>query len=137
MITAAEYLAQHSKEAAPGELTDEIRANAERTCEAAAALETASGIECKLRSGWRPAGFNASFTHHDASGKLVRGGAPKSRHMTGEGIDIADSDGALDAWLTDERLAQLGLYREHPDATPGWCHVQIVPPKSGHRTFIP
>lgn len=137
MITAQEYLAQHEKEAAPGELTDEIRANAERVCEAANAIEIASGITCKLRSGWRPAGFNASFAHHDASGALVRGGALKSKHMTGEGIDIADNDGAIDAWLTDERLEQLGLYREHPDSTPNWCHVQIVPPRSGRRTFIP
>lgn len=141
MIGVEQYLGQHAASAAPGELTDEIRANAatlaERLNRLLAAFLAETGLARVLRSGWRPAGFNASFTHTDASGAVVRGGAPKSRHMTGEGVDVADNDGRLDAWLTDEKLAEYDLYREHPDATPSWTHLQTTAPKSGHRTFNP
>lgn len=141
MIGLEQYLGQHAKEAAPGELTDEIRANAkilvERVNRMLAAFLAETGLARVLRSGWRPAGFNASFTHTDASGAVVRGGAPKSKHITGEGVDVADNDDALDAWLTDAKLAEFDLYREHPDATPSWAHLQIVAPGSGHRTFHP
>lgn len=138
MISVDQYLGQHAKEAAPGELTDEIRANAETLLERVNRLLTAAGMEhLTLRSGWRPAAFNASFQHTDALGVVVRGGAPKSRHMTGEGVDVADPNGALDAWLTDDALAEFDLYREAIDATPSWTHLQIVAPHSGKRTFNP
>lgn len=137
MITVEEYLDQHAKDAAPGELTEEIRANAVSLLERVNRLLEASALERGLRSGWRPAGFNASFTHTDAAGAVVRGGAPHSRHMTGEGVDVEDNDGALDAWCTDERLAEFELYREHPDATPSWTHLQSCAPHSGNRTFHP
>lgn len=141
MIGVEQYLGQHAASAAPGELTDEIRANAKTLTERVNPLLMAflkeTGFSRVLRSGWRPAGFNASFTHLDANRQPVRGGAPHSRHMTGEGVDVADNDGKLDAWLTDEKLAEFDLYREHPDATPSWCHLQTCPPGSGHRTFHP
>jgi hypothetical protein len=34
-------------------------------------------------------------------------------------------------------LEELQLWLEHPDATPGWCHLQILPPRSGRRVFYP
>lgn len=64
-------------------------------------------------------------------------GAAKSAHKLACAIDIYDPNGTLDAWLTDKILAFYGLYREHPDATPGWCHLQSLPPRSGKRTFYP
>lgn len=137
MITVDEYLAQHAKEAAPGELTDEIRANAAELVERVNRLLEAAALHRGLRSGWRPRGFNAIFAHTDADGIVVRGGAPHSRHMTGEGMDVEDNDGALDTWCTDARLAEFELYREHPDATPSWTHFQTCAPHSGNRTFHP
>lgn len=138
MIALDGYLGQHASEAAPGELTDEIRANAETLLERVNRLLTEAAMGyLGLRSGWRPAAFNAAFTHTDGSGQVVRGGAPKSKHMTGEGVDVSDPSGALDAWLTDEKLAEFDLYREHPDATPSWCHLQTRAPGSGLRTFHP
>lgn len=80
-----------------------------------------------LRSGYRPPAFNAG----------VSGAAPNSKHMTGHAVDVNDNDGALDAWLTDEILERYGLYRELPDATVTWCHLQDLPPGSGRRTFHP
>lgn len=141
MIGLEQYLAQHAAEAAPGELTDGIRANAKTLTERVNRLLMAflkeTGFSRVLRSGWRPAGFNASFVHLDANRVAVRGGAPHSKHMTGEAVDVADNDGKLDAWLTDEKLAEFGLYREAPGSTPSWCHLQSCAPHSGHRTFFP
>lgn len=141
MIGLELYLSQHAKDAAPGELTDEIRSNGKTTTERVNRLLMAflreTGLSRVMRSGWRPAAFNASFSHLDANRAVVRGGAPLSKHMTGEGVDVADNDGRLDAWLTDEKLAEYDLYREHPDSTPSWCHLQTCAPHSGHRTFVP
>jgi hypothetical protein len=64
-------------------------------------------------------------------------GSQKSSHKEARGIDIYDPYNSLDEWLTDEILATHGLYREHPDKTPGWCHLTTREPGSKRRTFIP
>jgi hypothetical protein len=64
-------------------------------------------------------------------------GRPGSSHKEGQGVDVYDPDNDLDEWITDEILEQSGLYREHPDHTPGWCHLQTRAPGSGRRTFLP
>jgi len=52
-------------------------------------------------------------------------------------VDVADGNGKLDETITDALLEAHGLYREHPEATPGWCHLTTRAPKSGRRTFYP
>lgn len=64
-------------------------------------------------------------------------GAPLSAHKTAHAVDIFDAGNKLDEWLTDEMLAKFHLWREAPDATPLWVHLQDTPPKSGKRTFSP
>lgn len=64
-------------------------------------------------------------------------GAPNSSHKVGRGVDIYDPDGDLDNWLTDQILEKYGLYREHPSATRGWCHLTNRAPKSMKRSFYP
>ena len=64
-------------------------------------------------------------------------GAPMSAHKQAQAVDIYDPQGKLDAWINDGILTQYQLYREHPDATPGWCHLSTRPPRSGRRTFYP
>jgi len=66
----------------------------------------------------------------------INPGAPKSKHLTGQAVDIAD-DGKLKAWLVarPEILEQAELWCE--EGTHGWVHFQIVPPKSGRRWFLP
>lgn len=72
-------------------------------------------------------------------------GTAGSSHKQAKGVDVYDPQNRLDAWLdTAEHgdgdntlLAQAGLYREHPDATPGWCHLSTRAPGSGRRTFHP
>ena len=64
-------------------------------------------------------------------------GSPSSSHKEGKGVDVYDPENKLDDWLTDWKLESVGLYREHQDWTPGWCHLTTRAPKSKRRTFIP
>lgn len=72
-------------------------------------------------------------------------GRARSSHKAAQGVDKFDPQNQLDIWLNkfedgkggNTKLAQYGLYREHPSATPGWCHLQTRPTKSGRRTFYP
>ena len=82
-----------------------------------------------VASGWRPPAINAT----------TPGTSSTSKHMVGQAIDIYDPDGSLDRWLIANQkiLKDLGLWLEHPDATPTWVHIQTVPPASGNRVFHP
>lgn len=64
-------------------------------------------------------------------------GAIGSQHRKARAVDVFDPNNDLDGWIHDAILIRHGLYREAPDATPGWLHLQSVPPKSGRRTFNP
>ena len=85
--------------------------------------------ELKVNSGWRPAAYNATIPN----------AAPRSKHITGQAIDLADPEGELDDYLINHRplLLNAGLWMEHPSATKGWCHLQSVPPRSGNLVFYP
>ena len=120
------------------EITDEIRINAAGLLTAVNAL-----LEDAIAQGWSP-------MVNPATGTLISGqqnggwrpqacpiGAPNSSHKQGAGVDVADGDGALDRTINDAMLEAHGLYREHPESTPGWCHLTTRAPKSGRRTFFP
>jgi len=64
-------------------------------------------------------------------------GAPGSAHKLAMAVDVYDPNGELDNWITDKILTVYGLYREHPSATVGWCHLGTKAPRSGKRTFLP
>ena len=74
-----------------------------------------------------------------------RTGAPESSHKKAAGVDVCDPSNALDRWIDlyelpngdNSKLKAYGLYREAPDATPGWCHLTTRAPGSGRRTFRP
>lgn len=65
--------------------------------------------------------------------------AKGSAHVQAAACDIADPDN--DVWgfcMANMKLLEtLGLYLEDKRSTPRWVHFQVVPPKSGHRVFIP
>lgn len=65
--------------------------------------------------------------------------APKSKHLLGQAVDIADPGGAFRDWVLAhmDLMERIGLWFEDFGHTPGWVHCQIVPPKSGRRIFIP
>lgn len=94
-------------------------------------LERSPRTGTLVSSGWRPPALN----------EATPGAAARSKHMSGQAIDLYDPDGDLDDWLmTGEgqaALQALGLWMEHPAATKGWAHLQTVPPRSGRRVFYP
>lgn len=137
MITLEQFYKGRNLQYA-SELTDSIKINAVETLRRANELlkrfyaanpKAAQNRGCN--SGWRPAAVNAG----------TKGAAPMSNHMAAKAIDIGDDDEQLDAWLMTEQgqkaLTDIGLWMEHPSKTPRWAHVQIVPPKSGRRVFMP
>lgn len=119
------------------DLTPEIRDNARETVSRVNLLlmdfEAANpgAAQSTVNSGWRPPSVNAG----------VPGAAVKSKHLTAQAVDLRDDDGELDRWLTTpagyNALINHGLYAEHADATPRWCHLQTVAPRSGNRIFRP
>lgn len=82
-----------------------------------------------VNSGWRPPTVNAA----------TPGASKTSLHMSCQAIDLYDPSGFIDEYLFHNQLIlkDLGLWLEHPDSTPKWCHVQILPPRSGNRVFKP
>jgi hypothetical protein len=94
-------------------------------------LEAHPVSQSLVSSGWRPPQIN----------RQVKGAAPKSKHMTGEAVDLYDPEGDIDNFLMSGQgqrvLASLGLYIENPACTKSWSHIQIVPPRSQSRVFYP
>lgn len=128
-LTVELYLGQHAEDATPGELTDTIRHNAKNLVYIVNILFERMGWPVALRSGWRPLKTNLATPNS----------ALKSKHMTGEAVDIVDEEGEVKNYLNDHQqyLRDAGLWMEHPLATKGWVHLQIVPPKSGKQVFYP
>lgn len=111
------------------ELTDDMRLQAVVTVQKANELLDVFGQHRDVASGWRPVEVN----------KLVPSAAPMSNHTRCLAVDLEDAGNDLDRWCLDNLgvLEKIGLWLESPDSTRGWCHVQIVPPHSGRRVFIP
>ena len=134
MITLTDYWQGRDKQY-PNELTDAIKENAAQIVARANLLitvyrqDTGDAEPHYVTSGWRPPQINSAISN----------AAPRSKHMQGLAIDLADPEGELDEWCMEnqDQLEQLGLYLEHPSATKGWTHLQCVPPKSGRRVFYP
>lgn len=134
MISLEDYFGRMSHLATPPE---EVKANAAELLNRVNALlervANDSGMEEAVapvvNSGWRTPEYNAGIPN----------AAPRSKHITGQAIDLADAEGELDQYLTDHRLLleDYGLWMEHPLATKGWTHLQSVAPRSGNRVFYP
>ena len=62
-----------------------------------------------------------------------------SMHLFGAAVDLYDPRGDLDNWCFEnvKVLEDIGIWLEHKVYTPNWTHVQIFPPASGNRFFIP
>lgn len=111
------------------ELTPEIKVNAEKLLLKVTELLKRFGQERSATSGWRPLSVQMEINPR----------APKSNHVTGNAIDLADGDGKLKEWCVFNlhHLEELGLWMEDPASTPTWVHLQQRPPNSGKRIFKP
>lgn len=103
-----------------------VRDNATDLATKVSELEARYGKPLEIRSGFR-----------DIDSNWTVGGAPRSRHMTGQAVDLVDEDRKLVKFVTEDLLKELGLWAEAPVNTPTWFHVQTVPPMSGRRFFQP
>lgn len=151
MITLEQYWMGRDQSHA-SELTAEIRMHAQELLGRvntllgmAEADGVALGIDqvthTPVASGWRPTGVNAR-TANSATG---------SRHITGQAVDLQDTeDRALARWCLAnlDALEELELWMERPQWTAGglhngefrpdpWVHLQSLPPRSGTRVYIP
>lgn len=94
-------------------------------------LEEQFGKKFKINSGLR--------SEADQKAIIAAGlsKATRSNHLIGAAADISDVDGALEQWCRKhiEILEAVGIWCEVRQGP--WLHLQIRPPKSGHRWFLP
>lgn len=140
MITLEEYLMGRPA-LYPEDFNEKVQLNAQQLVDRVNALlvqMALSGVAPEVNphsgswvsSGWRPATLNAH----------TPGAAVRSKHITGEAVDLYDPEGAVDDWCMTHLPPishEIGLWMEHPSATKGWCHLQSVPPRSGNPVFYP
>lgn len=107
-------------------LSPELKGNLDKLLVSVNKLRAYWGKPLVVTSGYRPGHYNKQA-----------GGAHKSAHLTCEAVDFRDTDGSLDAFCMQHPgiLEDCGLYLEHPDSTPGWCHLDLKPRKN--RVFRP
>lgn len=137
MITLDQYFGKwlHHPDATP-----ERVANAEKLLDAVAdlmGLATTDNVEFPINPQ----------TGSQVSGEQYGGfrpqsctiGAPASAHKQALAVDLFDPCGAIDDWcmLHLPKLKEIGIYMEHPSATPSWAHWAIKAPKSGKTVFYP
>ena len=140
MITLPDYwMGRDAKN--PGQLTEKIIDNATLLLgrvnlllswayaeHVTPALDARTGNH--IASGWRPPEINEATSN----------AAAKSKHLTGEAIDLRDSGTRdLARWCLRnlDALEEIGLWMEDPQWTPSWVHLQIVPPGSRRRVYCP
>lgn len=93
----------------------------------------------KLRARFNRAMIVVSGYRTPEHNKAI-GGAPNSNHCKCLAVDFADYDGDLKGFCRKnnyEVLKDCGLWMEDGEHTKSWLHVQIVPPASGVREFLP
>lgn len=138
MITSAQYFGTKQYTEQQAENADALLESVNQCCDFAAhdkayfyAIDPDTGTQISgAKGGSGDGGFRLP-----TSGT----GASKSSHKDANGVDVYDPQRIFAAWcvLNKHVLAALGLYMEDPRWTPGWVHLQRVPPGSGHRIYIP
>lgn len=143
MIRPDEYFSAYTGHS---EITEEIKKNASELLESVNQLmleaqEDGVGftINPKTKSYISGSG-NGGFRPSDSTV-----GASKSKHKTGNAVDIYDPDREFASWILAHKgkMADAGLYAEDfrwttsKSGSGGWCHLQNVPPGSGQIVYRP
>lgn len=110
-------------------MTDEIKSNINDLHEKINKVRDLYGKPMIVDSGLRS----------EADQQRINPSAPKSKHLIGQAVDIADKSRELRDWVIAnmDKMEEIGFWFEDFDHTPTWVHFQIVPPRSGNRIFIP
>lgn len=63
----------------------------------------------------------------------------KSKHLYCQAVDISDPNQELKKWVLAniKLMEEIGLWFEDFAYTKNWVHIQIYPPASGNRFFMP
>lgn len=116
------------------EVTDVVTSNATELLTKVCDLLTELEIDPEdkdVSSGFRPSSVN----------KALANAAKKSLHMTGQAIDIKDTDGSLGKLIASrpDLLRKYGLFIEDLKSTKGWVHLDMSKKRSDRpsRSFIP
>jgi len=127
-VTKKEILKKRDKKY-PDSYTQEISGNIDRLLVPINAVRDAYDKPMSVSSGWRPPAINEATSN----------AAEKSNHLKGLAVDFKDPNGKLRDWVLDNLafIASLGIYLEDFRWTPGWVHMQIVPPGSKRRIYRP
>lgn len=135
MITLKELIGK------PQQMPWEHAANLEDLLKKLNKFRSAYGKPLQVTSGYR------SLEHHlaiyAAKGITDKAKIPmRSLHLTGCAADVApieDNIKHLQEWILNNEplMIEIGLWFESFEHTPTWCHIQIIPPKSGKRFFQP
>ena len=109
------------------------------TPEIASNINTLIDRLSQVRDAWGKPMIVTSGLRSATDQQRINPSAPKSNHLIGAAADISDPDGSLKAWVGDNLplMETIGLWFEAFESTPTWCHMQIYPPKSGNRIFVP
>lgn len=137
-ISMIEYLGSNKLE----ELSPELVANANTLLPKINDLLQRFGQYRRCNSGYRSMEDHQRI-YSEKNAQRAKQGLPPisvpmgSKHLVCAAIDLADMDGKLyDFCKANESLLEaLGLWCEERQG--GWQHLQIFPPKSGHRWFLP
>lgn len=125
MITLEEALHGHSADDIPKEYLENLKA-----------LIVKVNV---IRAAWDKPMTVTSGIRTMADQMRINPKAPKSNHLTGHAIDIADEGLKLTAWLKkaegEALLEKLAIYCE--EGNKNWVHLQSIPPKSNRRWFLP
>lgn len=119
-------------------LPADVQVNLLELCKRMNTVRAAYGKPMTVTSGLRTIAEHLAI--YKAKGITDQAKIPmKSKHLSGEAVDIADAKGVLKAWCLANVavLEAAGLWCEDFSATPTWLHFQCVPPKSGKRFFLP
>lgn len=128
MITKNELLMGRDKQYA-SDYTKEISDNLDKFLVVLNKIRAAYNAPMRVNSGWRPPSINAS----------TPGAATRSRHLLGLACDFHDPDKKIWNWCLKnlQLLKDLNVFIEDRRWTPTWTHMQLGPPSSGRRIFIP
>lgn len=133
MISLRELLGENNL----AEIPHEHQINLEYLQEALNKFRQAYGHPMIVTSGYRtPQQHRRIYGDPSDPHKVI---PLKSNHLYGLACDFADPDLKLvDFILGNKSLCEeWGLYFEDFNYTPGWVHMQIVPPASKRRVFVP
>lgn len=143
MIIGYHILTSHGRHPSREQFaTGDVRANAEELARRISLVFGAYGPDLDVTSGFRPQHVNDRLREN---GKKA---AKNSHHIFGAAADLGDNDRKFAMWCIHsvDILAHVKLWMEHPDYSRerndagewvSWVHLQMIPPPSGKRIFIP